>query len=981
MATSDELAQTADAAGAAPAVGEPPATLGRFQLLRVLGEGGMGIVHEAFDPELERRVALKVLHHASSVDAHARLLREARVMAKLSHPNVITVFEVGSARGQDFVAMELVEGETLGEWIRRTKPSWRPILAAYMAAGRGLISAHAAGLVHRDFKPNNVLRSNQGKILVTDFGLARASLPSVDDVTSSGGEIDQTATGLLVGTPAYMAPEQWTGSALGPATDQFAFCVAVWEALAGARPFRGNTLDELRRAVLAGPSRLDSTRVPRRLRAVLRRGLAVDPARRWPSMDALLAVLQRIAGRRRMWITTASIGALTIAAVVAWWMTGDRNVVANPCPLALDPAQAWSAERAHAIESRDAEAATLVGDDVSRWRTLRAAACKAPAAVRSTRLACLDGVLARLDAVVSSVLAERGSLDADAMSIGLIDPAMCDRDPAPRIAPTSPELVSSLSLHRRVRSASPAPSDDELAAGERAKDPCAGVVANMARAESIDERDSSTRAPTLLRALELVDRLGDACDDDAIKTEARLWSALSSAVGVSKANAIVDAFPQDDRRALVEATNAVLAQQSARWDAMVSSAERAVELYGRRKRARSQLDVVRREIRGLLERGRPEDRDLVTRLYATWLPVARRVDRSGVFAQEAVLMRWRAGEVAAADIELELIGRGSLQVRLTGPTFTKITVSGIVVDDDGRPVPDAEVFGGANFLGDSARMATSWYSLDRTSTRTARDGTFSLQVPDRGLIGAQAGQRRSIPMPVAPFNRIAVHATGRIEGRVVLGTLSASSRWVQASFEVPGHRPVMLVAPLLVDGRFELEGVPLGRVEVGVATFGLFKRTAIREVLVEPGRPAHVELVLRNVALHLIARSADLTPPEGAIVWLFPAFELPPHPILTDILEHHTPLLQTHALPSEMGPTPAELASTLVREDLLATVADRPEGELVACAIGFRTSQIAGASSIEKLAAAFMNQEVACVRVGRDQMVARLDLLPLRKLP
>ncbi len=245
-----DLARTATAgSGAAPAA-DRPATLGRLRLERVLGSGGMGVVHAAFDPDLERRVAVKLLH-ASSADARARLLREARAMAKLSHPNVITVFDVGTADGTDFVTMELVDGATLKDWLAIAKPAWRDIVAAFVAAGRGLAAAHDAGLVHRDFKPTNVLRSHAGKIVVTDFGLSRAAEGDVDPLAVTGavsGPATRTMTGAVLGTPAYMAPEQWTGASVGPASDQFAFCVALWEALADGRPYRGDTLEPAARA-------------------------------------------------------------------------------------------------------------------------------------------------------------------------------------------------------------------------------------------------------------------------------------------------------------------------------------------------------------------------------------------------------------------------------------------------------------------------------------------------------------------------------------------------------------------------------------------------------------------------------------------------------------------------------------------------------------------------------------------------------------
>src|SRR6185295_2959486 len=234
------------------------ASLGRYRLERELGTGGMGVVHAAFDPDLERRIALKVLRLAApGLEAKDRLLREARAMARLAHPNVVTVHEVGTANGRDYVAMELIQGETLADWLRAERRRPAEIIAAFLAAGRGLAAAHAAGIVHRDFKPHNVLRCRTGRIVVTDFGLAReaqAELPPPREPRGTlampsgtpGSLTGITATGSLLGTPAYMAPEQWCGGLVTPATDQFAFCVALWEELAGERPYRGPTLDELR---------------------------------------------------------------------------------------------------------------------------------------------------------------------------------------------------------------------------------------------------------------------------------------------------------------------------------------------------------------------------------------------------------------------------------------------------------------------------------------------------------------------------------------------------------------------------------------------------------------------------------------------------------------------------------------------------------------------------------------------------------------
>lgn len=267
-----------------------PQQLGRYQIVRELGAGAMGVVVEARDTELERLVALKLLKAGRSDDAKARLLREARAMASLPHAHVVTVYDVGTIDGQDYVAMELVDGGTLASWLDK-RPPQAEIVDAFVQAGRGLAAAHAAGIVHRDFKPHNVLRTASGTIKVSDFGLARPS--QVEPRALSGGVADPmlTATGSLLGTPAYMAPEQWDGGEVGPAADQFAFCVSLWEAFAGARPFGGTTLEELRTSTRRGPASLDASVLPRRLRPIVLRGLALAPRDRWPDMTALVAAL------------------------------------------------------------------------------------------------------------------------------------------------------------------------------------------------------------------------------------------------------------------------------------------------------------------------------------------------------------------------------------------------------------------------------------------------------------------------------------------------------------------------------------------------------------------------------------------------------------------------------------------------------------------------------------------------------------------
>jgi serine/threonine protein kinase len=264
--------------------------IGRFVVLEVLGTGGMGVVYAAYDPNLDRKVAIKLLRAQvmESDEARLRLLREAQAMARIDHPNVLRVHEAGTYGDQIFIAMEFAGGGTLRHWLAETKRGVREIIDVFVQAGHGLAAAHGAGLIHRDFKPDNVLLLVDGVARVTDFGLVGVvgeqppAIPiefdaPLSDTTPLSQEL--TRTGALMGTPAYMAPEQFRGGLVGPAADQFAFCIALYEALYRSRPFGGITFAELCANVVTGevlPAPRD-TDVPSSVRRVLLRGLSSDP--------------------------------------------------------------------------------------------------------------------------------------------------------------------------------------------------------------------------------------------------------------------------------------------------------------------------------------------------------------------------------------------------------------------------------------------------------------------------------------------------------------------------------------------------------------------------------------------------------------------------------------------------------------------------------------------------------------------------------
>jgi eukaryotic-like serine/threonine-protein kinase len=323
---------------------------GRFEVLERLGSGAMGVVFRARDPKLDRDVAIKVLGswHMTSSARRRRVLREARAMAKVSHPNVVTVHEVGELDGGVFIAMELVEGTTVTDWLATGERSWREVRDVFLAAGRGLSAAHAAGVYHRDFKPENVMIGYDGRVRVMDFGLACLARGSSDAGESVEEHGDATApisqSGRFVGTPAYMAPERFDGVA-DARSDQFSFCVALFEALYGNRPFEGASLLALQSAMASGeiqfPARtLD---IPTWLRRTVIRGLEADPNARHECMESLLEALthDRVIGRRRTAATVVTLGAAVALGALAIRSEGPACRGASRAM-----AETWSKQRA-----------------------------------------------------------------------------------------------------------------------------------------------------------------------------------------------------------------------------------------------------------------------------------------------------------------------------------------------------------------------------------------------------------------------------------------------------------------------------------------------------------------------------------------------------------------------------------------------------------------------------------------------------------
>ncbi|HEY0138447.1 MAG TPA: serine/threonine-protein kinase [Nannocystis sp.] len=381
--------------------------VGRYMVLGKLGAGGMGVVYAAYDPELDRRVALKLLlPRADGGSAgRARLLREAQALAKLAHPNVVAVHDVGTHGEGVWVAMELVDGHTLGAWANSQRRRWPEVLHVLTEAARGVAVAHNAGLVHRDLKPDNVMIGSDGRVRVMDFGLAHGRTPAgaidltVAAATDSNARpelaalaLRLTQVGAVQGTPSYMAPEQWLGREAQTAADQFGWSVMAWELLYGERPFPGDTVMALAASVLAGQRRPPARgrAVPGWLRRVIERGLMIDPRRRWPTMEALLAALQRGMRRSRAWVASTTITGIAALAAGASYkfaprealaVTSCREAPAQPQDLWDDPQKQRVREAMHATGAPFAEEVWQRVDlrldrYATAWAAEHAAACE-----------------------------------------------------------------------------------------------------------------------------------------------------------------------------------------------------------------------------------------------------------------------------------------------------------------------------------------------------------------------------------------------------------------------------------------------------------------------------------------------------------------------------------------------------------------------------------------------------------------------------
>ncbi|MCH9681667.1 MAG: serine/threonine protein kinase [Deltaproteobacteria bacterium] len=522
------------------------AVLGRYVVLHALGSGAMGAVYLSYDPRLERRVALKLLHGVPTSSQRHRFVREARAMAKIAHPHVVPVYDFGTHDGRLFLAMELVEGRDLRAVARERQLGWLEALRMMRQAGEGLSAAHAAGLVHRDFKPANVMVDATGQALVTDFGLVgeagdESSRPTPseplcgDDVPTDATRL--TETGMVLGTPAYMAPEQYRGELVDARSDQYAFCVALFELLYGVRPFEGVNALMLEEAKLREEIRaVGRGQGPRRLLGILRRGLAAEPDRRWPTMDVLLEALGGVT-RRRRWIAGSALAVAMGGGAVAW---GATAAAPSPCESVGDELGWTTATRTSVgaatvsmpAELRERSLADL-DDYARRWAAVRKDLCHLqtsegdPGPQLRRQAGCLAEQRVTMG-VVTQAIATSGQLSPllDPLDPMLLPPERCTDDERlpPELGQVSTATASPLwadaarvGVHRRLGDLGP------RAVAEPTIPAAAGLPALAATVQlehALMVHGDQRRVTALLRVV------AAAMEADDHRTVARAWVAI-----------------------------------------------------------------------------------------------------------------------------------------------------------------------------------------------------------------------------------------------------------------------------------------------------------------------------------------------------------------------------------------------------------------------------------------------------------------------
>ncbi len=895
-----------------------------YVVQRMLGAGSMGVVYEATDSVLARRVALKV-HEIGRSDRAARLWREARAMARLSHPNVVTVFEVGIDGSRGYIAMELVEGTNARVWRDAAARTWEQVLEVYRQAGIGLAAAHEVGIVHRDFKPDNVLIGSDGRVRVADFGIALPLAHAIEGPVDSGSTRDDaTRTGLTMGTPAYMAPEQARREHVDARSDQYSFCVALHEALHGTRPSRreGTTAPTGRDGAAVRESiPADSSGVPAWIAPVLERGLASDPNARHPDMLGLVAALDAAPHRRRRawWsvLVGGSLAGLVLLRLGGWLATDDP--AGAPCRdagAAID--ETWSAAHADAMREAFMTAAPAVADATARvvvpaldewatsWRDGAREACEATR-VRGEqseqrldqRMDCLGRARQRLVAVVDLL----GQADAAAMvraeaiTRSLPDVQMCARsDASIDVDPVAPAQETE---HARLSAALDRAIAD-TAAGRQAVAKAA-LDAAIVDADGAGFQRLSAEARRVRATVEL---------DMGHRTEAIGDAAAAVALSVRFADRDATA------RAMIDLTRATgrAAQgfdEATRWLAAAHSLADELEWSARR---REDLAEARLEIHYFGERHDEVERvaaeilatvdeDSSIRIRAMSL-LARTHEFRGRFAEavalhdEALALVERARGPEHPQVAMVLGNRVHALQMLSRGDEARRSLDRVVAIRTAVFGPDAPVVGEAyRQLGDAEMQAGDYAAASRHYERSlaihraAEDdvglffvlGNYArLKSLDDDVAGAARMMDEAIVYGERAFGpralRIGQLLVNRADVSVAQGDLSASVTQLERALaifdaELPADDMNIAVARMGLGRAY----VKTGRVDEGLALFEDAADTLSKKL--PPQHPERVALVRthaelletggrRDAAIDRLRRAAELAdeilPPDHA---------------------------------------------------------------------------------------------------------------------
>jgi hypothetical protein len=763
---------------------------------------------------------------------------------------------------------------------------------------------------------------------------------------------------MMVGTPAYMAPEQWRGHATTAATDQFAFCVALWEALTGARPYRGATEHALRLEVCRGPDGISRAGLSRRLAAVLRRGLAVEAAARWPSMDALLAAMPR---PTRTWVAGAAAAGVALAGVAAFALAGAQPVVVACPPPSRDPAAVWSPAAARAAQVPDDVAAAL-GAAMVGWSSARIAACGADPAVRTRRLACLDGVLTRIDAVRGS-LAQLAAPTGERVAAQLVDAAVCAH-------PEPPRLASQLSAdaHAALGGRVTAPADD----------PCARALARLAAA-----RQAAAQAPEMRDAADDAIAAAEQCGDDRM-----LFDALLARANFENNSFVVDpALVELSHRVhsllarvaqpdLIAATRLLTAEIEAtdeRWDAGLAAVDEAIAAYPPIfVRAWVHANLVKATM--LCIQGRAaEVRPLVARVHPLARALGATADQHNLEFVDG-MAAWLLGDVASAHAQLEAVRRVEVPVRQTGRDAT-----GVVLDGAGRPVAGASVAFGSVVYADAVGIGLAMYfgATVRFATTDAAGRFVIHDAPAIGAVIAEHGAERSLPAAFAATNRLVLQPTSTVRGTVAHHD-GPRMAVVIAQADTTTNYAVM--APIAADGTFELRGVPRGRGQIGTLVWhGIARSTkSLQPIVVDEPTLEGIALTVEPARdVEVIVRSTSAGPLDGALV-----VSARGHVAPRTLVHARGLLASAHARPVGPRPRPwprstADAAHPARPGDVVATLAAVPRIATTVCARAF-AGDLADVSHVARLMQ--HAQELRCRPLAADASQIILEVPPMQRL-